>query len=110
MPEPPFATSPTAPEPRLSTRLAGVRSSPVRDILSLTERPEVISFAGGLPAPELFPAEMLAEAFAAVTGPPRAARSLQYSSTEGVPELREALAARLRGRGVPGEYEDVLVT
>src|SRR5271154_3295833 len=104
------AAPPASPPPPMSARLAGVRSSPVRDILSLTERPEVISFAGGLPAPELFPAEMLAEAFAAVTGPTRAARSLQYSSTEGVPELREALAARLRGRGVPGEYEDVLVT
>ena len=49
------------PQPRLSARLAEVRSSPVRDILSLTERPEVISFAGGLLAPELFPVEMLAE-------------------------------------------------
>jgi 2-aminoadipate transaminase len=98
------------PEPRLSARLSGVRSSPVRDILSLTERPEVISFAGGLPAPELFPAEMLAGAYAAVTGPTRAARSLQYSSTEGVPELREALAARLHGRGVPGGADDVVVT
>ena len=52
------------PLPSLSARLADVRSSPVRDILELTERAEVISFAGGLPAPELFPAEMVAQAFA----------------------------------------------
>jgi DNA-binding transcriptional MocR family regulator len=90
--------------------VAEVRSSPVRDILSLTERPEVISLAGGLPAPELFPAEMLAGAYAAVTGPTRAARSLQYSPTEGVPELREALAERLHARGVPGTGEDVVIT
>ncbi len=104
------ATEPAAPEPPLSGRLAGVRSSPVRDILSLTERPEVISFAGGLPAPELFPAEMLAQAFGAVTAPAGVARALQYSSTEGVPELREALAARSRERGVPADGEDVIVT
>ncbi len=110
MPEPaPTGTVPSA-APRLSARLADVRSSPVRDILSLTERPEVISFAGGLPAPELFPAEMLAQAFAVVTGPTTAARSLQYSPTEGVPELRAALAARLRARGVAAERDDVLVT
>ncbi len=110
MPEPvPPASAPAA-APPLSTRLAGVRSSPVRDILSLTERPAVISFAGGLPAPELFPVEMLAEAFAAVTGPTSAARSLQYSPTEGVPELRAALAARLGARGVSAELDDVLIT
>jgi DNA-binding transcriptional MocR family regulator len=90
--------------------MAGVRSSPVRDILSLTERPEVISFAGGLPAPELMPAEMLADALAAVGSPTRAARSFQYSSTEGVPELRAALAARMRDRGIAADAERVLVT
>ena len=110
MSEPGAAGRSVAAGPPLSGRLAGVRSSPVRDILSLTERPEVISFAGGLPAPELFPAEMLAEAFASVTGPTRVARALQYSATEGVPELRTALAARSRERGVPAEAEDVLVT
>ncbi len=110
MVEPGAARGSVTAGPPLSARLAGVRSSPVRDILSLTERPEVISFAGGLPAPQLFPAEMLAEAFAAVTGPARVARALQYSPTEGVPELRAALAARSRERGVNVEEEDVLVT
>jgi len=110
MSEPSAAEPPTTTAPPMSARLAGVRSSPVRDILSLTERPEVISFAGGLPAPELFPVEMLASAFAAVIGPTAAPRSLQYSPTEGVPELRDALAARMRVRGVPAQREDVLVT
>ncbi len=53
------------PDLRLAARLRGVRSSPVREILALTEQPGVISFAGGLPAPELFDAEGLREAFAA---------------------------------------------
>jgi DNA-binding transcriptional MocR family regulator len=87
-----------------------VASSPVRDILALTEHPEVISFAGGLPAPELFPGELLAEAAAEVAGAHRAARSWQYSSTEGVPELRAALAERSLERGVRVGAEDVLVT
>ena len=56
--------------PPLSARLADVQSSPVRDILKLTQRAEVISFAGGLPAPELFPAEMVAQAFAQALGRP----------------------------------------
>ena len=53
------------PDLRLAARLRGVRSSPVREILALTERPGVISFAGGLPAPELFDAAGLRAAFAA---------------------------------------------
>ena len=52
------------PSPPLAARLRGVRSSPVREILALTERPGVISFAGGLPAPELFDAAGLRAAFA----------------------------------------------
>ena len=51
-------------EPQVAARLRGVRSSPVRDILALTARPGVISFAGGLPAPELFDAVGLGVAFA----------------------------------------------
>jgi DNA-binding transcriptional MocR family regulator len=50
--------------PPLAARLRGVQSSPVREILALTERPGMISFAGGLPAPELFDATGLAAAFA----------------------------------------------
>jgi len=90
----------TRPLPPLSAQLADVRSSPVRDILELTQREEVISFAGGLPAPELFPAELIAGAFAAALAPTVAARALQYSATEGDPQLRELLAGRLALRGL----------
>jgi 2-aminoadipate transaminase len=96
--------------PPLSTRLGGVRSSPVRDILELTQRAEVISFAGGLPAPELFPAELIADAFARALAPTVAARALQYSSTEGDPQLRALLAERLTGRGLRTEADEILVT
>ncbi len=99
-----------APLPSLSARLADVQSSPVRDILKLTQRAEVISFAGGLPAPELLPAEMVAQAFAAALAPTVAARALQYSTTEGDPELRALLAQRLAGRGLQTDAQEILVT
>jgi 2-aminoadipate transaminase len=98
------------PDLRLAARLRGVRSSPVRDILALTEQPGVISFAGGLPAPELFDASGLRAAFAAVLSGPAAGRALQYSTTEGDPALRSALAARLTGRGLATTAEQLLVT
>ncbi|HEV7808172.1 MAG TPA: PLP-dependent aminotransferase family protein [Solirubrobacteraceae bacterium] len=96
--------------PSLSSRLADVQSSPVRDILRLTQRAEVISFAGGLPAPELFPAEMVAQAFATALSPTVVARALQYSSTEGDPQLRALLAARFAGRGLEAHADEILVT
>jgi len=98
------------PDLRLAARLRGVRSSPVRDILALTEQPGVISFAGGLPAPELFDASGLRAAFAAVLSGPAAGRALQYSTTEGDPALRSALAARLTDRGLATAAEQLLVT
>jgi 2-aminoadipate transaminase len=94
--------------PDTAARLRGVRSSPVRDILALTARPGVISFAGGLPAPELFDGEGLGAAFAAALRD--AGRTLQYSTTEGDPELRAAIAARLSARGLATKPDDVLVT
>jgi len=98
------------PLPSLSARLADVQSSPVRDILKLTQRAEVISFAGGLPAPELFPAEMLAQAFATALKPTVVAHALQYSTTEGDPELRALLATRFQSRGLQADADEILVT
>jgi 2-aminoadipate transaminase len=104
-----MSVMPTPPPP-LSSRLGDVRSSPVRDILELTQRDEVISFAGGLPAPELFPAELIADAFARTLAPTAAARALQYSSTEGDPALRALLAERFCARGMGCSASELLVT
>ncbi len=101
---------PPAPPPAPAARLAGVVSSPVREILALTAREEVISFAGGLPAPELFDVPGLRAAFAGALADGQAGRALQYSTTEGHAPLREALATRMIARGLPTEPEDVLVT
>ncbi|MDQ2896357.1 MAG: PLP-dependent aminotransferase family protein [Actinomycetota bacterium] len=87
-----------------------VGSSPVRDLLALTRRPEVISFAGGLPATELIDVDGLRAAFDAVLGGPEAAASLQYSTTEGDPRLRAELAALMTARGTATDDDDVLVT
>ncbi|TDC96922.1 PLP-dependent aminotransferase family protein [Saccharopolyspora aridisoli] len=88
----------------------GVTSSPVRDLLALTRRPSVISFAGGLPAPELFDTDGLRAAFARALADPDAARALQYSPTEGDPALREIVADRLTRKGLPTGCDDLLVT
>jgi 2-aminoadipate transaminase len=99
----------TAPPPA-AARLRDVASSPVREILALTQQPGVISFAGGLPAPELFDAPGLREAFAAALADDAYGRTLQYSTTEGDPALRRAVAARLGLRGLPTDPDDVLIT
>ena len=92
----------------LARRARDARSSAIREILKVTLRPEVISFAGGLPAPESFPVEALRAAFDKVlreVGP----GSLQYSTTEGHPQLREWVAARETARGIPTSVDEVLI-
>ncbi|MEU6555753.1 PLP-dependent aminotransferase family protein [Streptomyces sp. NPDC046915] len=104
------APAPTsAPVPPLAARARSIGGSPVRDILAVTARPEVINFAGGLPAPELFDTEGIAEAYRAVLAE-LPARALQYSTTEGEPTLRTALADRTSARGLPTDPDDILVT
>ncbi|MFF7042472.1 PLP-dependent aminotransferase family protein [Streptomyces massasporeus] len=98
-----------SPVPPLAARARTVGGSPVRDILAVTARPEVINFAGGLPAPELFDAEGIAAAYEAVLAE-APGRALQYSTTEGEPALRDALAARTTARGLPTGPDDLLVT
>ena len=86
--------------------MSPVASSPVRDLLALTARPEVISFAGGLPAPELFDLDGWRAAFDVAVD----RRTLQYAPTEGDPALRTAIAARMTARGLPTAPDDLLIT
>ncbi len=85
-----------------------MRRSAVRELLKLTLRPDLISFAGGLPAPELFPVEALAEA-ARVVLRDRPGAALQYGETEGVGELRDWIAARHSTSSRPLTRENVLI-
>ncbi len=94
---------------RLARRMGRMPPSAVREILKVAEQPEVLSFAGGLPAPELFPIEAIAEAHAAVLARDGRA-ALQYSTTEGFGPLREWVAARLARRGIRVGADQVLIT
>ena len=94
---------------RISERAQKLTSSAIREILKVTERPEVISFAGGLPSPATFPAERMREASERVLRDAPAA-ALQYSATEGYAPLREWIAARYSKDGVTIRATQVLVT
>ncbi|WP_433291185.1 PLP-dependent aminotransferase family protein [Actinoplanes sp. CA-030573] len=103
-------TASTLRTPLPARRLAGVASSPVRDLLALIDRPGVISFAGGLPAPELFDLDGLRAAFDRVLSTPDGRRHLQYAPTEGNADLRALVAARMTARGLPTGAGDLLIT
>ncbi|KUF17493.1 PLP-dependent aminotransferase family protein [Streptomyces silvensis] len=98
-----------APTPPLAARAAAIGGSPVRDMLAITARPEVINFAGGLPAPELFDVRNVAATYQAVFDE-TPAQAMQYSTTEGDPGLRTALAGRYADRGLATGADDLLVT
>ncbi len=93
----------------LARRMNRMQASAVREILKVAERPDILSFAGGLPSPELFPVQAIAEAHAEVLFNAGAA-ALQYGVTEGFAPLREWIAARLAGHGVPHGADSILVT
>lgn len=91
-----------------SERARAIQSSAIREILKVTERPEVISFAGGLPAPATFPVDEMRVALDRVlTGKGREA--LQYSTTEGFAPLREWIAKRLSLPEAPISPDEVLI-
>jgi 2-aminoadipate transaminase len=93
---------------RFARRMDSVRTSTIREILKATEQPDIISFAGGLPAPELFPVDDILRATERVlreTG----AGALQYSPSEGFAPLREVFAAESRKRGIDCSADDILI-
>jgi 2-aminoadipate transaminase len=82
---------------KFAERTTHLRASTIREMLKVTQQPDVISFGGGLPAPELFPTEAIVEAVRSAMeryGP----AALQYSVTEGIPEMRRWVAQRLSRR------------
>jgi len=92
-----------------SERMGNVKSSAIRDILKLMARPGMISFAGGLPAPELFPVKEIAASADAVLKKYGAA-ALQYSVTEGIMPLREKIAKMLGPDKKRLTVENVIIT
>ncbi len=94
---------------RYAQRAQRITSSAIRELLKLTEQPDVISFAGGLPAPEVFPVEEIANA-ADLVLKEMGAQALQYSTTEGYRPLRDILCEGRLGHGVAVHPDDVLIT
>lgn len=94
---------------RYAQRTQRMGSSAIRELLKLTEQPELISFAGGLPAPEVFPvAEFSAACERALRdfGP----QALQYSTTEGYPPLREMIARHAARYGIKVTLDNIMIT
>jgi 2-aminoadipate transaminase len=93
----------------LAQRTEGMKSSAIRELLKITQQPDVISFAGGLPAPELFPVREIEEACRyLLREEPKVA--LQYSTTEGHLPLREYLAESMSAYGIHHSPENILIT
>lgn len=96
-------------EYRYAHRTKNMGSSVIRELLKLTEQPDIISFAGGLPAPEVFPVKEFREACNAVLDQ-HGAQALQYSTTEGYLPLREMIARHNARYSVDVTAENILIT
>lgn len=94
---------------KYAKRMSQIKASEIREILKLTLRPEIISFAGGLPAPELFPVEAM-KAVSIQVLEKQGQEALQYSTTEGYDPLRTHIAKRMEDRGIPTTKDDILIT
>jgi len=106
------AVPPAAPyEPRLARRAARMGGSEIRELLKLLDQPDIISFAGGIPDPKLFPAEAAREAYAAALATPGAvAEALQYSVSEGYAPLRAWIAGHMARLNVPCTIDNIMIT
>lgn len=93
---------------RFARRMSAVRPSTIREILKVTEQADILSFAGGLPAPELFPVAEILTATERVLREGGAA-ALQYGPSEGFAPLRETFAAESRKRGIDCSADDILI-
>jgi len=96
-------------EYRYAHRTKNMGSSVIRELLKLTEQPDIISFAGGLPAPEVFPLEKFQEACNTVLRE-SGAQALQYSTTEGYRPLREMIARHTARYGIEVTADNVMIT
>lgn len=95
---------------RFAKRLDQMDGSDIGDLLRLIARPEIISFAGGLPAAELFPVEELKQAGIAVMEE-MGTVACQYSSAEGLPELRQKIAERMEAKNnIHTSADQILIT
>ncbi|MFY2825238.1 PLP-dependent aminotransferase family protein [Ruegeria sp. MALMAid1280] len=93
-----------------ATRASRMKASEIRELLKLLDQPGIISFAGGIPDPALFPADGFAMAFQNALGPKSQAQALQYSVSEGYVPLRQWLVDHMRQIGIDCELDNILIT
>lgn len=98
-------------EPRYAARAARMQASEIRELLKLLDQPDIISFAGGIPDPALFPVEAVSKAYLDVLSDKvQASRVLQYSISEGDPALRAWIVDHMASRGVACAAGNILIT
>src|SRR6185437_13560938 len=95
-------------ESLFASRTRGMKSSAMREMMALTERPDVISLAGGLPDTSTFPPELFARLTAEVST--ETARALQYGPTEGMAATADCIAEVMAAEGTTIDREEVIVT
>ena len=93
-----------------ATRAGRMKASEIRELLKLLNRPGILSFAGGIPDPALFPVEAFRKATDRALADGAADMSLQYSTSEGNPALRAWIADYMGSIGVPCEADNILIT
>jgi len=93
-----------------ATRANRMKASEIRELLKLLDQPDIISFAGGIPDPDLFPKTAFQDAFAEALNGPMAAQGLQYSTSEGHKPLRVWIAAQMQAIGIPATPDNILIT
>lgn len=95
---------------KFAKRMEGMQASEIRELLKLTAKPDIISFAGGLPAPELFPVEEIAKVSHDLVLK-EGRQLLQYATTEGRPSLRAKIAKRMADKyNTVVDPDDILIT
>jgi len=95
--------------PRFSKAVSSLRSSEIRDLMTLASRPDIISFAGGMPGNELFPVQEIEDLFRGLDLKKKQA-AFQYGPTPGLPSLLESLGGFLKKKGLPIEENRLLIT
>ncbi|MGO4350789.1 PLP-dependent aminotransferase family protein [Rhizobium sp. RAF36] len=92
-----------------ATRSSRMRASEIRELLKLLDQPDIISFAGGIPDPALFPDREFKAAYAGIFDGAAVNSALQYSVSEGYKPLREWLVTQMAGLGIACETENVFI-
>lgn len=93
-----------------ASRISRMKASEIRELLKLLDQPDIISFAGGIPDPDLFPTQAFQAALTDALSPQNQATALQYSVSEGYGPLRDWIADHMARLGVPCDRDNILIT